>query len=1712
MGSLGQFQKPASGAVGKPSVYHEKDSGGSAGERLSQTEAAAAAQEEVFAGEGAPDTRPPGTPTSYANVSADISSDYPASSPGSPPLPGFLIALEREQHPSVRSPVLGGSSPAEIASGQAAAKHRPSRLLKPQFSERMTDNLLLELRVGQKRISDLEIELERALADAHAAQTAKLDMVKKLDEQQTVNWNLEVEVQDLEARMAKDLEARRRLAVENEKLTAEYRRAVEDAETRRAHEAELQQQIDSQRVRFEQDISSKREMVDDYEEALKAAEQRVRQLEEEVRRQASAAKQAEAEPALQSPPSPSSPTTSPPLSPVRNAPSRSTALEADTHRTALAHLQKQLQKLRSQLRIERADKIELRRQLERAPQLIDMGSIATMDFAPLKEHDSLQDSVISVTSDASFVTATSGMSGDATPSRSDPMHGESGDSVGFQITPTPTITTPQHLREDTISDDSQTRPSWQQQSPRGSAKKRGFFSKLRRSRRQNSDSESDLGTFSGKHTMQKPSASSIDRSGNDATAERTLDLASALETKEVPFSQLANLAYERGLVLLSKIEYENNVLHTGYTAVARDELETLRNPTVDRLKELAYSHGLQIILEPPSPDTLADLLQKYPPTMEQVASLAEKYGRRMVDVDAANIALLAKEVGLTALPEETLQNLENPELSTLMDALMRQGYVAISNQEYAELKRRANEPTLNEVRRFAASLFYALIPDAELAELQRRVDAPTTEEFEKAAQVMNCRFLSQAQIDELEERAKTQAVQSMTIGDLRAAAKERDLSLLTSDEYAALQLRVQKVDAADADFNVRQHDLFTQLTQRAGQARSRGEISIAPQEITKASNVLSDLGFVPVSVDCYRRLVAEQTVYVPRRRDVIEAASVFGLRTISADDYARIHDKDEISSHLSEEDDEKQDRFKVVPVEYLNELKHLAKEPTLQEVRSLASRLGFSLTPNTNESGPVRTHEPNLAQSELDVPHLQQHGPVSTQLNNIDSKTAHEHTMNISASHEELSDVNNAETLSRAKQLGFTAPRNTINDAEIIARARQLGLVREDEANERKVVPLSDDEIILRAKALGFVEAPNEDDIADFANKQGLVRGMSHEEFVARAREIGLVPPFSEKETLERAKEIGYTQKLSDEEIKQKAATMGYVQVPSKAQIIKIAERHGLVPAPTQEEIIMRARSLGLEAPLTDAQIIARAKQYNMQEPPTKQMIKERARALGLVEPITETEFIARARALGYMPALSNAQIIAKAKQMGMVEAPTDRQIIMKAKSEGFVERPTEQQVRARARRLGMVDPANASSSKQDFHAQPQRAALQARSSTTAAAAAAAPSTPAATSRGAPQKERRYEFLHLPTPTRTPQNQRPTSSYLPVSRPREDVNTHRFSSPLSIGSTHAAPLASSAAVAASSSPRNSAAPLARNSICTSGTSPRQQPLAPLPTTLRRPLSVASNLTAENYFRRLDRHTGLPSFRRSDVGRKQSLESSVQSLDLDDHQHMMSLITQLIIGEVLYKYVSGISIAGLTGGRHQRYFWVHPYSLTLYWMRDNPAAIGRVSKPKAAPIIAVEETSDYNPLPPGLFYKSIIITSTHRTVKVTCQNRRRHQVWLAALRFLLKNAESSHTEQELRELERSMLEDHLAPSMPHDMTLIGTPRQRHSMPTSSGAAHRVLSTPVHSRVLVPARGHAPEPEEELVPDNLSSVSPASGPTSGNSSPTKSLTATPGALAD
>ncbi|KAG9320062.1 hypothetical protein KVV02_000095 [Mortierella alpina] len=138
------------------------------------------------------------------------------------------------------------------------------------------------------------------------------------------------------------------------------------------------------------------------------------------------------------------------------------------------------------------------------------------------------------------------------------------------------------------------------------------------------------------------------------------------------------------------------------------------------------------------------------------------------------------------------------------------------------------------------------------------------------------------------------------------------------------------------------------------------------------------------------------------------------------------------------------------------------------------------------------------------------------------------------------------------------------------------------------------------------------------------------------------------------------------------------------------------------------------------------------------------------------------------------------------------------------------------------------------------------------------------------------------------------------------------------------------------------------------------------------------------------------------GRRLSIGSNYDGNNTATDPTMIQVITQTMIGDYLWKYTRRPMASVISEKRHKRYFWVHPYTKTMYWSLNNPAADGsREQRAKSALIVAVFQITDENASSNSdLPNVSLLVQTSSRNLKLTAPTRQKHELWYQSLAYLL----------------------------------------------------------------------------------------------------------------
>ncbi|ORZ21200.1 hypothetical protein BCR42DRAFT_448069 [Absidia repens] len=124
---------------------------------------------------------------------------------------------------------------------------------------------------------------------------------------------------------------------------------------------------------------------------------------------------------------------------------------------------------------------------------------------------------------------------------------------------------------------------------------------------------------------------------------------------------------------------------------------------------------------------------------------------------------------------------------------------------------------------------------------------------------------------------------------------------------------------------------------------------------------------------------------------------------------------------------------------------------------------------------------------------------------------------------------------------------------------------------------------------------------------------------------------------------------------------------------------------------------------------------------------------------------------------------------------------------------------------------------------------------------------------------------------------------------------------------------------------------------------------------------------------------------------------------DQSQHhssaeLISAITQTMIGEWMWKHTRKHMGGGISENKHKRFFWVHPYTRTLYWGNNEPGVDADEARAKSAFIESVSSIPSTDSM--GASPLSLLIKTAKRDLKLTAQSLERHELWRTSLSYLL----------------------------------------------------------------------------------------------------------------
>ncbi|KAG2232002.1 hypothetical protein INT48_004812, partial [Thamnidium elegans] len=114
---------------------------------------------------------------------------------------------------------------------------------------------------------------------------------------------------------------------------------------------------------------------------------------------------------------------------------------------------------------------------------------------------------------------------------------------------------------------------------------------------------------------------------------------------------------------------------------------------------------------------------------------------------------------------------------------------------------------------------------------------------------------------------------------------------------------------------------------------------------------------------------------------------------------------------------------------------------------------------------------------------------------------------------------------------------------------------------------------------------------------------------------------------------------------------------------------------------------------------------------------------------------------------------------------------------------------------------------------------------------------------------------------------------------------------------------------------------------------------------------------------------------------------------------VAALTRTMIGDWMWKHTRKVVGSGISENRHRRFFWIHPYTQTLYWSSKEPGSSAGTSNTKSA-LVESFVLLPYNNKREKSCSPCILIQTPLRGLKVECIDMSSHDAWIKSLQFIL----------------------------------------------------------------------------------------------------------------
>lgn len=1104
--------------------------------------------------------------------------------------------------------------------------------------------------------------------------------------------------------------------------------------------------------------------------------------------------------------------------------------------------------------------------------------------------------------------------------------------------------------------------------------------------------------------------------------------ASKLGHSLIPESEYTDLLALKNEPLSEKALREDSVILPVSNYKRLSKLEEA--PSIEFLKSKAESLDHEIL----HAETIKDLKEQVD---EPLASKANKAGMVLLS-NEEYLQLNSKVEGLEQEALELKEKELHPDPSFIIKLADNLGMVVLKPEDYTLLSQAASSPSLEQLKASAAKKDQVLIPKWKYEILERKATSPTEDELSSIASNIGMKLIA---LDEFKRLSLESTSPSRET--LNKAATELGLVLVSNKEYELLQNTFANSPVLSKPMVFPQEEFSapsSPVSPTIGGFPSKSKVLNSKEryeELIKKENerkierqkdqASKALGIVSLSTEEYKRLLAKQQDYEPTISDVYNHAKNFGLTVMQQSDYKLLLKRHPVDTPQDLRTAAKLLGFSIVPLNFARNLSAISLTDDDDDFHdavshqsskmSLVSSEVFedALSRQNTETSDIHAVKESRSSEEPAIPVEEPASEVDAYETDDDVTSIEENTKD----EELVGDITVAEPIS-------DVPTVPALDFEKLEKDFKNLEAQFDEVNNRK---LSEEDLRLLAESLGLViitqseyeelnKSLTEDEMKSHIEARGFVV-VDREEYErstlepdeSRLKEAVSLLGFSmiAASELESLKESA-TKIPSNEEIEQILSHKGMVSLPESEyqslksemddnDLVALAKSRGYEPLKIEEfntlNSLVTTAPLSLENVKTFLEsegLVTLTKQEHeellefqekLSERPSGDKLEEIASSMGLMVISTEDH-----------DRLENYKVT----EMDVVENAPNYGLILISQSEfsKLQQQPsmTENDLAAKAATFGLtlISPEELAALKDRTITADELASKAAELDLILVSQESyrALKSTSVIERSVEQSAKDLGLLCIPESLYVPTTVAPTLDVSSVVvLPKTYYNKLARSHTLSverISKEELIDFCKKRGIALAESPSSRHESFARNEQvpASSFSTPQPQTYSPVQGGFKSPMTPAQKSSG------------------SQIVASPSLFSIATNVSLTD-QKMIPALTQTIIGEYLYKYYRRLGpFSSMSENRHERYFWIHPYSLTLYWSTTNPV-LGDTStnKIRAAAILRVEAVDDNNPLPPGLYHKSIIVHSSDKSVKITCPTRQRHNVWYNSLRYLIE---------------------------------------------------------------------------------------------------------------